>query len=239
MKILKILALTQFLSGYANAQSSSTPVKLDVVGESLPEIRHVNDMKMSEDTLLLVYECENGYGKRLLRRAVVDFKGHTLRVGPDIGKREDGYFVSYMPYPFIAYDGSVCVISQDDCELHTLENDTTLVRTKHYLMSGNSKAPFPLSQFVKDVFMTGPDKYVFIGREPNGGRQYAMTADLTTSEIDTIKQINISPELQSWMPNTGELVYSDRSLWNSSDNLQDRLERQNHWQLLQHPVPPL
>lgn len=129
-----------------------------------------------------------------------------------MGKREDGYFVSYMPYPFIAYDGSVCVISQDDCELHTLENDTTLVRTKHYLMSGNSKAPFPLSQFVKDVFMTGPDKYVFIGREPNGGRQYAMTADLTTSEIDTIKQINISPELQSWMPNTGELVYSDRSL---------------------------
>ncbi len=58
--------------------------------------------------------------------------------------------------------------------------------------------------------MTGMDKYVFIGREPNGGRQYAMTADLATSKIDTIRQINISPELQTWMPNTGEMVYSDK-----------------------------
>ena len=58
--------------------------------------------------------------------------------------------------------------------------------------------------------MTNPDRYVFIGREPNGGRQYAMSADLTTSKIDTIRQISISPELQTWMPNAGEMVYSDK-----------------------------
>lgn len=58
--------------------------------------------------------------------------------------------------------------------------------------------------------MTSPDKYVFIGREPNGGRQYAMIADLTTSKIDTIRQINISSELQTWMPNAGEMVYSGK-----------------------------
>ena len=210
MKIFLIMALTLFMSGCANAQSTSTPVKLDVVGETLPAIRHINDMKMSGDTLFFVYEGEDGYGQRLLRRAVVDIKSHTLRVSPDMGKREDGYFVSYMPYPFIADDGSVCVISQDDCELYTLENDTTFIRTKHYLMSGDSKAPFPLSQFVQDVFMTGSDKYVFIGREPNGGRQYEMKADLISSKIDTIRQINISPELQTWMPNAGEMAYSGK-----------------------------
>lgn len=210
MKIFLIMALTLYMSGCANAQSTSTPVKLDVVGETLPAIRHINDMKMSGDTLFFVYEGEDGYGQCLLRRAVVDTKSHTLRVSTDMGKKDDGYFVSYMPYPFIADGGSVCVISQDDCEQYTLENDTTFIRTKHYLMSSDSKVPFPLSQFVQDVFMTGPNKYVFIGREPNGGRQYAMKADLTTAKIDTIRQINISPELQTWMPNTGEMAYSGK-----------------------------
>lgn len=210
MKIFLIMALTLFMSGCANAQSTSTPVKLDVVGETLPAIRHINDMKMSVDTLFFVYEGEDGYGQRLLRRAVVDTKSHTLRVSTDMGKKDEGYFVSYMPYPFIADGGSVCVISQDDCELYTLENDTTFIRTKQYLMTGDSKIPFPLSHFVQDIFMTGPDKYVFIGREPNGGLLYAMKADLTTEKIDTIRQINISPELQTWMPNAGEMAYSGK-----------------------------
>lgn len=53
MKIFLIMALTLFMSGCANAQSTSTPVKLDVVGETLPAIRHINEMKMSGDTLSL------------------------------------------------------------------------------------------------------------------------------------------------------------------------------------------
>lgn len=98
MKVFIIVALTLFMSGCANAQSTPTPIKLDVVGESLPTIKHINDMKMKGDTLLFVYESEDGDGQRLLRRAVVDIKSHTLRVSPDMGKLEDGYFVSYMPY---------------------------------------------------------------------------------------------------------------------------------------------
>lgn len=47
MKIFLIITLTLFMSGCANAQSSSTTVKLDVIGETLPTIRHINDMKMS------------------------------------------------------------------------------------------------------------------------------------------------------------------------------------------------
>ncbi|MDE5673443.1 MAG: hypothetical protein K2I02_08870, partial [Duncaniella sp.] len=167
-------------------------------------------MKMSGDTLLFVFECEDGYGQRLLRRAIIDSANNAINISSDMGKREDGYYVSYMPYPFIADNGAIRVISQDGCEIYAVENDTSFVRTRQYLMDGNSTVPFPLSQYVQDVYMTNPDRYVFIGREPKGGRQYAMTSDLTTSKINTIKQINISPELQAWMPNAGEMVYSDK-----------------------------
>ena len=37
-----------------------------------------------------------------------------------------------------------------------------------------------------------------------------MTTDMTSSEIDTIRQVNISPDLQAWMPNAGEMAYSDK-----------------------------
>ena len=210
MKILQIMALTLFMTGCANAQSTTTTVKLEISGEPLPAIRHVTDMKVSGDTLLFVFECEDGYGQRLLRRAIIDNSNNTVKISSDMGKREEGYYASNMPYPFISDSGAIRVIDQEDCEIFAVENDTTFVRTRQHLMDGNITVPFPLSQYVQDVYMTGADKYVFIGREPNGGRQYVMTADLTTSEIDTIRQINISSELQTWMPNAGEMVYSGK-----------------------------
>lgn len=210
MKILQIIALSLFMSGCANAQSTTTTTKLKLSGEPLPAIRHITDMKVSGDTLLFVFECEDGYGQRFLRRAIIDNSNNTINISPDMGKRGDGYYASYMPYPFISDNDAIHVVGQDDCEIFTVENDTAFVRTRQYLMDSNSTVLFPLSQYVQDVYMTGADKYVFIGREPNGGRQYAMTADLTTSKIDTIRQINISPKLQTWMPNAGEMVYSDK-----------------------------
>lgn len=47
MKIFLIMVFNLLMWGCANAQSSSTTVKLDVIGETLPAIRHINDMKMS------------------------------------------------------------------------------------------------------------------------------------------------------------------------------------------------
>jgi len=208
MKILKTMALSMLMPVCANAQSTALHAKFDVAGNALPAIRHMTDMKMTGDTLLFVYEGHENNGQRCLRRAVVDRDSNTIKVSPDMGKRDDGYYVSYMPLPFIADNGSIRVIGQDDCEIYSVENDTAFVRTRQYLMDSNSTVPFPLSHYVQDVYMTNPDRYVFIGREPNGGRQYAMTADLATSKIDTVRQINISPELQTWMSNAGEMVYS-------------------------------
>ncbi len=210
MKILQIMALTLLLTECANAQSTTTTAKLKISGDPLPAIRHLTDMKVSGDTLLFVFECEDGYGQRLLRRAIIDSDANTINISPDMGKADDDYYMSYMPYPFIADNGAIRVISQDDCEIFAVENDTAFVRTRQYLMDGSCSVPFPLSQYVQDVYMTNLDRYVFIGREPNGGRQYAMTADLTTSKIDTVRQINISPELQTWLPNTGKMVYSNK-----------------------------
>lgn len=204
------MALSLLISGCANAQSKSMCSSLDVVGTQLPAIRHMNDMKMSADTLLFVYECEGGYGQQYLRRAVVDTEKNKLSVSNDMGKREGGYYVSDMPYPFITSCGSIGVISRDNGEVYSVSNDTVFIRTKQYLLDDNFKISFPLSQYVQDVFAISPDRYVFIGREPKGGRQFAMTTDMTSSEIDTIRQVNISPDLQAWMPNAGEMAYSGK-----------------------------
>jgi len=165
-------------------------------------------MKVSRDTLLFVYECEDGYGQLFLRRAIIDSANNTIKISHDMGKREDGYYSSYMPYPFIADNGAIQVIGQDDCEIFSVENDTVFVRTRQYLMDGNSTVPFPLSQYVQNVYMMGPDEFVFIGREPNGGPQYALKSNITSAQVDSIRKLQISPELNAWMSNAGELTYS-------------------------------
>lgn len=208
MKAIIMTAVLLLLSGCANA--SSDVKKLELSGDSLPAVRHMIDMKMSNDTLLFLFDGEEGYGRRFLRRAVVDIDGNTLNMSPDIGKREDGYYAVDMPYPFIDEDGTIHVIGQDDCQIYSAGNDTVLTWTRQYLMDEDTAVPFPLSRYIQDLFVTGPDTYVFIGREPKGGRQFALTANPAASRIDTIRQISISPELQAWMPNMGELIYSHK-----------------------------
>ncbi len=193
----------------SNAQTL-TPQPLELTVETLPVIRHITDMKVSGDTLLFVYETEDGYGQRFLRSAKVDEENLTLSIGSEIGKKEDGYYTSYMPYPFLNAQNKLQIVSQDDCEIYDLSPDGVLTRTKQNLFDGNSTIPFPLSQYVQDVYAASPDTYVFIGREPNGGSQYAMTANTTTHQVDTIRKITISPELQAWMPNAGEMGYSTK-----------------------------
>ncbi len=111
--IVFIFALT-LTSCSVNAQQSADAQKLTLTGSRLPAIRHVNDMKITGDTLWFVYETEGGYGQRFLRRAIIDSKNLTLNVGSEMGHKEDGYYVSYMPYPVNNCDGSLLVTSQDN-----------------------------------------------------------------------------------------------------------------------------
>lgn len=210
MKSLIAILPALILIGCTSEAKTVGSQPLTLTGEQLPVIRHVTEMKAAGDTLYFVYETDDNFGQRFLRSAVINRENGTLDIKPEIGKRDDGSYMSYMPYPFIADDRTVHVIGQDDCEIYAIENDTALVSTRQYLMDGNSTVPFPLSQYVSDLFMTAPGKYVFMGREPNGGRQFAMTADMPYSKIDIIRQVSISPELQSWMPNIGELAYSSK-----------------------------
>ncbi len=211
MKTLISLTLLLMLVGCsANAQPTSSVQTLEFTGDSLPALRHITDMKISGDTLYFVYETEDGFGQRFLRSAVIDYENAKLSIRPEIGKREDGYYVSYMPYPFFDASGNVHIVSQDDGEIYDLSDGNALTRTKKYLVSGNSTVPFPMSHYLQDVSMVSQDNYVFIGREPNGGLQYAMAANTASENVDTIRKIAISPELQSWMPNAGKLTYSGK-----------------------------
>ena len=68
----------------------------------------------------------------------------------------------------------------------------------------------PMSQYAQDVYAISPNKYVLIGREPKGGSQYALSADMAVAKMDTIHQISASPALIAWMPNVGKMVYSGK-----------------------------
>lgn len=210
MKRLQLSAPALLLAVCATTGQTPLLSEFDLTGAPLPQIRHVTEMKVSGDTLLFVHDSEESQGLLFLRRAFIDLADNHLDISPEIGKKDDGYYMSYMPYPFIGTDAGVHVISQDDGEIYDITNDTALVRTERYLMNVETEVPIPLSGYVQNIFMTAPERYVFMGREPNGGRQYAMRADLEASRIDTIRQIAISADLQTWMPNVGEMVFSQK-----------------------------
>lgn len=193
----------------ANAHVTVTQ-PLTLTGDSLPPIQHITDMKAVADTLWFVYETEDGFGQRFLRKAAIEQDDNTLDVGPVLGKKSDGYYMAYMPYPVYGLDGNMQVVNQEDGEIFNCVNDSILIRSKNYILSDNSAVPFPLSQYVQDISSVDSDKYVFIGREPNGGEQFAMKANVATAEIDSIRKVQLSPELTSWMPNAGELAYSKK-----------------------------
>lgn len=210
MKRLQLSAPALLLAVCATTGQTPLLSEFDLTGAPLPQIRHVTEMKVSGDTLLFVHDSEESQGLLFLRRAFIDLADNHLDISPEIGKKDDGYYMSYMPYPFIGTDAGVHVISQDDGEIYDITNDTALVRTERYLMNVETEVPIPLSGYVQNIFMTAPERYVFMGREPNGGRQYAMRADLEASRIDTIRQIVMSADLQTWMPNVGEMVFSQK-----------------------------
>lgn len=203
-----IIILYSLLMASCTVNAQSSVRMLTLVGDSLPSIRHITDMKIHGDTLYFVYETEDGFGQRILRKAIIDKDKATLNIGQEIGKRDGGSYVSYMPYIFFDINDKAHVVSQDDCQIFDLSDDVSMIRTKEYLIKSNSLVPFPISLYVQDIFMTSPHKYIFIGREPNGGAQYVMSSNIETERIDTIRKITISEELQAWMPNAGELAYS-------------------------------
>lgn len=210
---MRTLTLSLFMLLLASCSANAhviTNQPLALIGDSLPPIRHITEMKAVADTLWFVYETEVGFGQRFLRKAVIDRDNNTLDVEPELGRKSDGYFIAYMPYPTIDIDGNMQVVNQEDGEIFICENDSVLIRSKNYILSSNSTVPIQLSQYVQDISSVSPHNYVFIGREPNGSEQYAMRSNTYTAEIDTIRKIQLSPELTTWLPNTGELAYSTK-----------------------------
>ena len=206
-----ILSLFMLLLASCTANAHVTANQpFTLIGDSLPPIRHITDMKAVADTLWFVYETEDGFGQRFLRKAVIDQGNNTLDVGPVLGKKSDGYYMAYMPYPVYGLDGNMQVVNQEDGEIFNCVNDSVLIRTKNYILSGNSAVPFSLSQYVQDISSVDSDNYVFVGREPNGGEQFAMKANVAMAKIDSIRKIQLSSELTTWLPNAGELAYSKK-----------------------------
>lgn len=78
MKHILILCALAFASCIGAKTAPISTASIEIKGEPLPAIRHMIDMKMSGDTLLFVFEGNDGYGQRFLRRAVVDTLRNTF-----------------------------------------------------------------------------------------------------------------------------------------------------------------
>lgn len=210
MRTFGLLILFLVLANCARAESSVKITKFDKSGEPPEDIRLMTDMKVSGDTLMFVYETQNGHGQLFVRRAIIDRNKHNLLISPPLGKRDDGYYTSYMPYPFTGLDGTFRIVGQDDCEIYDIIGSTAIAGTRHRILDSNFSVPVQLSQHVSDVFVMAPDIYVFMAREPRGARQFVLAADIVASRIDTIRHISVSSDLQAWMPNMGKMAYSDK-----------------------------
>jgi len=97
-----------------------------LAGDSLPPIRHITEIKAVGDTLWFVSETEDGFGQRFLRKAVICRENNTLDVGPELGRKSNGYFMAYMLYPVNGIDGKMQVVNQEDGEIFGCENYSVL-----------------------------------------------------------------------------------------------------------------
>ena len=79
MKQVLVFIFALLLTGCANAQSVSIH-KLDLTGCSLPPIRHITDMKISGDTLLFVYETEDGLNRNAMLLTSAPILGRLMAV---------------------------------------------------------------------------------------------------------------------------------------------------------------
>lgn len=210
MKTFGLLILFLVLTNCAGAEPSVKITKFGTSGEPPDDIRLMTDMKVSGDTLMFVYETHDGHGQLFVRRAIIDREKHNFLISSSLGKRDDGYYTSYMPYPFTGLDGTFRIVGQDDCEIYDIIGSTAIAGTRHRILDSNFSVPVQLSQHVSDVFVMAPDIYVFMAREPRGARQFVLAADIVASRIDTIRHISVSSDLQAWMPNMGKMAYSDK-----------------------------
>ena len=188
-------------------QVSVTPLKAD----SLPDISHVIDMKATGEKIIITYELKKGYGQRIMREIYPDTTTNILSFGKEYGKRDNGYYQLYMPYLIDSPDGNFQVVSQDDGELFTVGTDYKLESTGRFLIGTNFNIPFPISLYLKDAQQLSTDRYMFIAREPNGGRQSVFISDTGSIAISEIRPIIADANYPAWMINTGELAYSDRT----------------------------
>lgn len=210
---MKQLLITSLLLLYYSAamassiQVSVTPLKAD----SLPDISHIIDMKAAGEKIIITYELKEGYGQRIMRDIYHDTTTNTLSFGKEYGKRDNGYYQLYMPYLIDSSDGNLQVVSQDDGELFSVGADYKLESTGRFLIGTNFNIPFPISLYLKDIQQLSTNKYIFIAREPNGGRQSIFISDIDSMAISEIRPIIANADYPTWMVNTGELAYSDKN----------------------------
>ncbi len=167
-------------------------------------------MKAAGDALYCVYENDGSFGQRMLGCFTINSRNRSLSYNGDFGKMPDGYWQTYMPYPFMSPAGELTVAGMDDGRVYKPGHGLSLYPGQRYLIGTGSSTSYPLSMYVSDIFQLTVDDYIYVGRQPKGGIQAALRTDCATMEITEIKPLIADQRYPSWIVNTGEMIYNSR-----------------------------
>lgn len=179
---------------------------------SQPDISHIVDMKaVAPGKVFISYEAQEGRGQRILQEINSDIANGNLSFSQEYGKRDDGSYQLFMPYLINFNAEKPFVVSQDDGELFTINPNAKFAASNKHILDYNFKVPFPVSLYVQDVQMISPTDFLFVGREPNGGKHSVFLSKPDSMSITLIKSFVNDSNYSSWVINTGKLAYSSKA----------------------------
>lgn len=206
MKKQLISILFAALSISAHSLQSISMEALDI--DSMPQISHIIDMKLQNDTLFLTYENHEEMGQQFLKAYLYDHNKKKLTLIKEMCRMDNGYYQSYMPGIILNPYGGLELVGKDECKIYNVDHNLYITPTHRHLTGAELKMPFALTSYVTDVSKIDSDRYVFIARKPRGGSQSAFITDFADSTVTEIKKLAYNPEYDSWIANTGKMVYN-------------------------------
>lgn len=179
--------------------------------DSIPDIKHLTDIRFHNNDVLLTYESRGSYGQQFVRQYVYDNKKAELKYKRSLFRNDNGQYDFYIPILFSDNKNDLFVVDREMPTVYKVSDEGQAITTGDVVISRESKTPYPIVMDARQVFQKSLREYLFVGREPNGGAQSLF---LSKNEDDSvciteISKIIYNPDQPSWITNFGKLAYND------------------------------
>lgn len=178
--------------------------------DSMPDIQILSEIRVWDNQVYLTYESEGEYGQQHIKQYRYDSDARTLRYEKALFKKDNGTYQFFAPSLFEDDKGALYVYDKDIPSVYTVSADGMAHPTGKHLLTSSAKVPYALVQQVQQAFYKSPDKYLFIGRAPQGGTQALfLSRNFKDSVvIDEVSKIAYKEDNTSWIINFGKATYN-------------------------------